>query len=275
MDLSYVVIYLLWSGHRPRDLWLLVDDSEHTFELHPIMQAILQESISMLEIALSKSPEAVRESIGPVTTVELCVHWPEGLRKLLSTEAVDILDEHQCVEVIRLLTFEALEMTHTCCEFTVVDRPDVSSEEFDVLMNCKPERWQKIRSDKREQENATLLETLMDEFIGYMLSMESCPRSLEIFVHGYWRQRISEVYAVDLNEIKDIRECLIGTKTYVLPDRIRPLLRKDFKLIEPQNLKSTLTPGRETSHEEKVELDDESFKLLPCRWCCLKSADRT
>jgi hypothetical protein len=80
-------------------------------------------------------------------------------------------------------------------------------------MNCDQEKWQKIRSDKREQENAALLETLMEEFIAYMIGMESSPRSLEIFVNGYWRQRMSEIYAVDSNEIRDIRNRLIGTKT--------------------------------------------------------------
>lgn len=80
-------------------------------------------------------------------------------------------------------------------------------------MNCDPERWQKIRSDQREQENAALLETLMEEFIAYMIGMQPSPRSLEIFANGYWRQRMSEIYAVDLNKIKDINDCLIGTKT--------------------------------------------------------------
>ncbi|KAF5252645.1 hypothetical protein FANTH_2540 [Fusarium anthophilum] len=367
---------------------------EHIFELHPIIQAIFQESISMLEIALCKSPEAVTETIDGVTTVELCLHWPEGLRKLLRTKAVDVLDErslqlavkadciesvdmlfkagcpvdygriteaifntaseqcmdviasnlarrrsdllslvqqHQvicqdlvltsdipddqagylcscldnsgisiplalrvpssystiyhfcvirdtgssdagitdwCIEVIRFLTFEALEMTHTCCEFAVIKRPDISSKKFNALMNCKPQRWQRIRSDKREQENAVLLETLMDEFIAYMVGMESSPRSLEVFVNGYWRQRISEIYAVDGDEIKNIKNCLSLTSWKdVLPDRVRPLLSEDFKLIELQDLKSGPTPFGETSHDEKPESSDESFELLPCEWC--------
>ncbi|KAF5620129.1 ankyrin repeats (3 copies) domain protein [Fusarium sp. NRRL 52700] len=172
-----------------------------------------------------------------------------------------------CYEVVRFLTFEALEMAHTCCEFTVVDRPDISSENVDVLMNCDPERWQKIRSGKREQENAALLENLMEEFIAYMMDMESSPRSLDIFVNGFWRQRISEIYAVDADEIKDMKNCLVGTKTYVLPDRVRLLLGKDFKLIELQDLKSELALAGETSHEEKGEFGDEFLELLPYKWC--------
>ncbi|KAF5545133.1 hypothetical protein FMEXI_6184 [Fusarium mexicanum] len=158
-------------------------------------------------------------------------------------------------------------MTHTCCEFTVVDRPDILSEKYDVLMNCDQERWQKIRSDKREQENAALLETLMEDFMAYMIGMEPSQWSLEIFVNGYWRQRMSELYAVDADEIKDINNCLIGTKTYVLPHRVRVLLGDDFKLIELQDLKSDSTPFGETAHDKKVELGNESFELVPCDSC--------
>lgn len=173
-----------------------------------------------------------------------------------------------CIEVVQFLTFEALEMTHTCCEWAVVDRPDISPGEFNALMNCDLGRWQKIRSDKNEEENAALLKTLMEDFIAYMIDMESSPRSLEIFVNGYWRKRMSEIYAVDSNEINDIKNCLVGTKTYVLPDRVRPLLSEDFKLIEMQNLKSKPAPVSEACHEQKVELDDESFELFPCQFCC-------
>ncbi|KAF5721691.1 hypothetical protein FMUND_3496 [Fusarium mundagurra] len=228
------------------------------FELHPIFQAIFQESINMLEKTIAKSPEAVTESMNQVTTVMLYI------RDIGSSDSRLV---GWCMEVIRFLTFEALEMTHTCCEFTILDRPDISSENFDALINCDPGRWQKIRNDKREQENAALLETLMQEFIAYMIGMESSPRSLEIFVNGYWRQRISEIYAVDLNEIKDMDSCLVGTQTYVLPDRVRPFLREDFKLIELQDLKSELTPVGETSCDEKVELGNKSLEILPCKLC--------
>ncbi|SCO06250.1 unnamed protein product [Fusarium fujikuroi] len=172
-----------------------------------------------------------------------------------------------CDEVIRFLTFEALEMTHTCCEFSVIDRPEISSEQYEVLINCEPERWQKIRSDKREQENVALLENLMEEFIAYMMHMSPSPRSLEIFVNSYWRHRMSDIYAVDLKEIKDIKNCLVGTKTYVLPDRVKLLLGEDFKLVELQDLKSKPTPVGKISLEEKFELGGESLGLLSCDWC--------
>lgn len=53
----------------------------------------------------------------------------------------------------------------------------------------------------------------MEEFIAYMMHMSPSPRSLEIFVNSYWRHRMSDIYAVDLKEIKDIKNCLVGTKT--------------------------------------------------------------
>ncbi|CVL04827.1 uncharacterized protein FMAN_12890 [Fusarium mangiferae] len=492
MRFSVIVSYVCLLGYRPREIWPLLDGGEHIFDLHPIMQAIFQESINMLDIALTRSPEAVTEKILGMTTVRLCVCWPEGLQKLLHTNAVGVLDEsalevavnadciesadllfkagcpvnygdktesifqraselcmdviasnlarrrsdllslaqqqqvvcqdllltsdipddqasylcscldksgisiplalrvpssyttiyhfrgtsiyhypilfkngfthlsapnvfgllptmtqhlfHEprrieigygnvvegmdwvesqrimeqtpkgpfnlglnigatswhylsrycsdfhpplrcfypgnakgvlgvplldncrcwctppdkgctplttglkayvkdfnklesnvlcsffhtvildteegdsyitgwCNEVIRFLTFEALEMTHTCCQFTVIDRPDISPDKFNLLMNCDPRKWQKIRSHKREQENAALLERLMEEFIAYMMHMRLSTRSLEIFVNGYWRQRMSEIYAVDSNEIKNIQNCLVGIKT--------------------------------------------------------------
>ncbi|KAF5597921.1 hypothetical protein FPCIR_3497 [Fusarium pseudocircinatum] len=313
LDLPTIVLFVCReAAYRPKDLWPSLHGSEHIFELHPIMRAIFQESSSMLEIALSKSPEAVRERIGDVTTVELCSYWPEGLQKLLRTEAVDVLNEfalqiavqadciesadlllkagcpvdygyttdtifntasEQCMDVIasnlarrRSDLLSLAEQHQAICQglFTVIDRPDISAKKFSVLMNCKPERWQKIRSDQREQENAALLKTLMEEFIAYMIGMESSARCLEMFVNGYWRQRISEIFAVDADEIKDINNCLVGTKTYVLPDRARVLLGRDFKLIELHDLKSELTRVGETAHDEKVELGDEFFELFPC-----------
>ncbi|KAF4438243.1 hypothetical protein FACUT_5108 [Fusarium acutatum] len=271
---------------------------ELIFEFHQIMQAILQESIRMLEIALAESPEAVTETINNFTTVELCANWPEGLRKLLCTKAVDVVDERalmsavkaDCIESVDLLLkagcpvnyqFETevifgrasercmdviasnlarrrsdllslAQQQQVICQDLELSS-DIPDDQASYLCSCLDNsgirRWQKIRSDKREQESAALLETLMEEFIAHMIGMKSSPRALEIFVDGYWRQRMSEIYAVDSNEIKAIKNCLVGTETYILPDRVRPLLRKDFKLIEPQNLKSEPTPAGDISHD--------------------------
>lgn len=65
----------------------------------------------MLELALAKSPKAVTEIMYRLTTVQLCVSWPEGLRRLLRTNAVAVLDEvalyfavvADCVESVDLL----------------------------------------------------------------------------------------------------------------------------------------------------------------------------
>ncbi len=43
----------------------------------------------------------------------------------------------------------------------------------------------------------------MEEFIAYMMHMGLPTTSLEIFVNSYWRHRMSDIYAVDLKEIKD------------------------------------------------------------------------
>ncbi|EWG51003.1 hypothetical protein FVEG_10118 [Fusarium verticillioides 7600] len=213
--------------------------------------APLSRGCTPLTTALKSYVKEVDEPSSPI----LCDLFHTAIR---DTESSGWHVRGRCKEVIRFLTFEALEMTHTCCEFTVIDRPDISREEFHVLMNCAPERWQKIRSDQREQENAALLEILMEEFIAYMIQMQPNPRSLEIFVNGYWRRRMSEIYAVDLNEVKVMKNCLVGTKTFVLPDRARALLSEDFKLIELQDLKSALPVG-EISHGKEIANPSNCF----------------
>jgi hypothetical protein len=65
----------------------------------------------MLEVAISKSPEAVTERFYGATPVRLCLRWPEGLNRLLQTKAVDVVDESNleaavdadCIESVDLL----------------------------------------------------------------------------------------------------------------------------------------------------------------------------
>ena len=60
--------------------------------LAPIARAILLQSVQDLDRVLALEPEAAMERIEGITTLELCVAWPEGLRRLLRTRARELID---------------------------------------------------------------------------------------------------------------------------------------------------------------------------------------
>ena len=72
---------------------LLVNLSFMT-ELAPITRAILLKSAHDLDRVLALDPEAAMQKAGTkgLTALELCVAWPEGLRRLLRTSARELID---------------------------------------------------------------------------------------------------------------------------------------------------------------------------------------
>lgn len=64
----------------------------------------------MLEIALAKSPEGIAERIYQLTTVQLCICWPEGLRKLLRTRAVEVMDERALLYAVKADCVESVDL---------------------------------------------------------------------------------------------------------------------------------------------------------------------
>ncbi len=60
--------------------------------LAPIARAILLNSVQDLDHVLGLEPEAAVGRIEGMTTLELCVGWPEGLRRLLKTRARELID---------------------------------------------------------------------------------------------------------------------------------------------------------------------------------------
>jgi hypothetical protein len=119
-----------------------------------------------------------------------------------------------------ILTFEALEMTHTCCGLepvNVQEKRRFTDSEYEarykvgnrfkgqpyVIVQCTPDRVEEIRSDEREQQNALQLDALMVEFVTQIKMVEPSYKAFETFINGYWRQRISDLYMVNpkvLNE---------------------------------------------------------------------------
>jgi hypothetical protein len=135
------------------------------------------------------------------------------------------------VDLVRLLTFEALDMTHTCCyleeiESLRVKRPrspaqrKEQSVEWDngrflcrphAIANCNPEVVDEIRSDSMEQQNARLLDELMHEFEPQLLDLDfSNRKALHQFVWGPWRRRISPLFAVDDQIVSEMEEAVYG-----------------------------------------------------------------
>lgn len=129
---------------------------------------------------------------------------------------------HLSLDLVRFLTFEALEMTHTCCAKKTVNleknRPWTPIDNFkehngNFIIDCNPEKVREIRSDNQEQDNAQLLDTLMAEFSAQIKLIDPSPRALEIFIWGYWRRRISQLFAVNTKEINDMERVVRDVRT--------------------------------------------------------------
>lgn len=107
------------------------------------------------------------------------------------------------IELLRLLTFEALDMTHTCCSFESINEDIVKDLVSTVsckpaaIFSCRAEKVQEIRSCA-ERSSARLLEDLMAEFTLHLSRQSSDAQTFERFIAGYWRRRISEIYYPDL-----------------------------------------------------------------------------
>ncbi|KAK4032449.1 hypothetical protein C8A01DRAFT_20473 [Parachaetomium inaequale] len=130
------------------------------------------------------------------------------------------------LELVRLLTFEILDMTHTCCYLeqleslrdgqasTPAQRKALSTEDYwdrfdnhHVIANCCSQLAAEIRSDSLEQQNAQQLDALMQDFEPQILSLDfSDPKALEGFIWGPWRRHISDLFAVDSRVVAEMEQ---------------------------------------------------------------------
>lgn len=117
---------------------------------------------------------------------------------------------HRIKGTLRLLTFEALEMTHTCCSFDEIHEHDPSGLVSVEILRDKgifcpnPVSVSRIRSSAEEQSTATLLEELMEEFTERLSHFAAGARTFEAFIFTHWRRRISQLYAPDLNAVEGL-----------------------------------------------------------------------
>ncbi|EEU34027.1 uncharacterized protein NECHADRAFT_85464 [Fusarium vanettenii 77-13-4] len=139
---------------------------------------------------------------------------------------------------VRFLTFEALKMTHTCCHFGVLNMerleivtggdggPAYKSlwwHKWFVILGRKKAMIKKVRAGLWARGNASLLDSLMEEFDGELQGTEPSPETLKSFLNSYWRQRMAQLFHVDEESVNDV-------KTYKLPERAQRLLGPRFNL---------------------------------------------
>ncbi|KAI9159060.1 hypothetical protein HJFPF1_07067 [Paramyrothecium foliicola] len=145
------------------------------------------------------------------------------------------------LEIVRFLTFEALEMRHTCCSVHektgFLKRRDLKLPYWAVpgvvksalIISCDPEVFRSVRSDSDELEKVQLLNSLMKEFSQNLGKLDECD-ALEQFLWGYWRRRISELYFITPESLQEMEQLLNNVKTFVLPEKVRDILGPQFRL---------------------------------------------
>ncbi|ROW10896.1 hypothetical protein VPNG_05366 [Cytospora leucostoma] len=113
------------------------------------------------------------------------------------------------LEFLRLLTFEALEMTHTCCKAT----SNKTTFLLEIILDCEPEIVRRIRGEPSEQDRARQLDALMTEFIGQLEATDMSALAFEQFIFGYWASRIAGLYAVSGEVVREMNQVLHNVKT--------------------------------------------------------------
>lgn len=135
------------------------------------------------------------------------------------------------VELVRFLTFEILDMTHTCCSARAVDATDRRLYSTPpgqksnwgaaiVIANCSPEIVEQIRSDDLERKNADQLDDLMSDFTNQLRTLDcSSPLALQSLIWGYWRCLMFEFFAVDSAIVNDMERITgpVQTRKFLRP----------------------------------------------------------
>lgn len=156
--------------------------------------------------------------------------WNNILAELLDVSGCGDMTLTIMTQYVRFLTFEALEMTHTCCHFRILDKHVLKFVTFDehdpsyeqlVILDHDAKVIQETRADKVEHKNANLLDSLMEEFSVQLNVAEPTVEKFVNFLNGDWRSRIERLFAVDEDIINGMRECLSDVKTHVWPERVQ------------------------------------------------------
>lgn len=92
-------------------------------------------------------------------------------------------------EMLRFLTFEALEMTHTCCTRHNYYRSNAPRQDHTLIHTLQAFRGSVDEIQDEEDELHVLLEKLLPEFEAELAGSREGMRD---FVWGYWRSRMAE-----------------------------------------------------------------------------------
>ncbi|KAF4467973.1 hypothetical protein FALBO_5153 [Fusarium albosuccineum] len=176
------------------------------------------------------------------------------------------------IQIVQFLTFEALEMAHTCCNSAELSHEQVSDVSLDgppvtVLLAYDSGKARRIRSDEHEQKKARQLELLMQEFVQEMQTLGPSPRAFEVFIWGYWRHRISTLYTVDPAFIDKMRQTVESVETHVLPERLRSFLDDSFQLVKEQRQELPESRCSETTQDGDMVPVEEIVGLGSCFHC--------
>lgn len=148
--------------------------------------------------------------------------WRGNLAELFGVSGCVDMTSTIMTQFVRFLTFEALEMTHTCCYFQLLDRGTLEFATLDerhpghkqlVILDHDAKVIQETRADRVEQKNAALLDSLMEEFSVQLNVAEPTVENFVIFLKGDWRSRIERLFTVDEDIVNGMRECLSDVKT--------------------------------------------------------------
>ncbi|OTA99307.1 hypothetical protein M426DRAFT_257228 [Hypoxylon sp. CI-4A] len=140
---------------------------------------------------------------------------------------------------------------------------------FNSIINYNPRTVQIIRSDFREQHNAHLLDSLMEEFALRMDLIELISTALETFFRGRWRWRMSKLYSVDAGIVGDMKGVVGDVQTHVVPEGVRKFLGSDFEWLRfPAWRAATDETGNEEYNVGLVEDIDVPCYCMLCdgRW---------
>lgn len=126
---------------------------------------------------------------------------PDNAGRLAATTPVPTWQ----LEVLRLLTFEALEMTHTCCRAGHLHE----FSNMAIFSHPDPEgARRRLSADPSEADKAWQLEELMAEFAEQLGRRSGSPYDLENFIFGSWRAQIMGLYDVNDQEMKAMEDVL-------------------------------------------------------------------
>ncbi|KAI0550529.1 hypothetical protein F4679DRAFT_594712 [Xylaria curta] len=136
------------------------------------------------------------------------------------------------LEFLRLLTFEALEMPHTCCVPSLIWLNGMGMAIFDATKD--PEEAQRqLFADPSVEDKAQLLDELMAEFTENLGQRTGSPRDFEDFVFGSWRARMAGLYGVNAEEVKAMERVLGGkVQTKVLPEPLERFFGREFPFFD-------------------------------------------